>query len=97
MDLPSDLVAKCEAGRNKLFADLDRKLESEKDEDYETYFLMASKHPTIPARTGYYLGYLVAKEINKTLSLETMVSLKGQQLLNRIRSAMKALEKQTTN
>jgi len=75
LDVPSDLVGKCEKDINFLWNDVFRLLQSTKNEDYVKYFLLASLDPRIPRRAGYYLGYLVAKELAKTYRLDELAKL----------------------
>ncbi len=55
-------------------------LDSASREDYARYFLGGQKDSGIPARSGYYLGYLVASEAGKTHTLEELASWSPKQV-----------------
>lgn len=80
LDLPVGMVERCKKDIPFLWSDLKSKLRSKDGEDYSNYFLMNSKHPKIPPRAGYYLGYLVAKELGKTRTLYELSRLRGKKL-----------------
>jgi hypothetical protein len=52
-----------------------RLLDSEKPEDYALFFL-GGNQPDIPSRSGYYLGYRIASEADKTRSLAELATMK---------------------
>lgn len=91
LDIPSGLVEKCVANKDFLWTDLEAKLLSDKEEDYEIYFMMEETHPNVPRRAGYYFGYLIAKELGRTLSLEELVALRDPDLLPKIKSSIERL------
>jgi hypothetical protein len=55
-------------------------LDSESREDYARYFLGGQKESEVPARSGYYLGYLVASEAGKTHTLEELAAWSPRQV-----------------
>ncbi len=80
LDIPSSMVDKINSDITYHWQDLKSKLNSNKNEDYITYFLLSSKNEQIVQRAGYYLGYLLAKNIGKTYSLQEMAQLKPKQV-----------------
>lgn len=91
LDLPAGMVERIDANLDYHWADLNKKLNSKDESDYRTYFLMASKDTKIVIRAGYYLGYLIAKEIGKTKSLREMAQLKSYEILPLIKSEIQKL------
>ena len=83
------LIREGERKRDRLREYISARLEVESETDYSALFLMDSKHEWIPERAGYYLGYLVAKDVNERIPLEKMVSLKSDQALIEMRKALK--------
>jgi len=57
------------------------KLRSTKEEDFVSYILLSSKDKRIVKRSGYYLGYLLAKEIGKTRTLSDMARMSKKEVL----------------
>jgi hypothetical protein len=51
------------------------KLDSAKFEDVQEFFLGGQKALDIPERSGYYIGYLIAKQLGETRSLEQLAKL----------------------
>ena len=88
LDVPSGLVEKCKADLPYLWNTLLEKLDSNSEDDYTTFFLLNSQDPRIPKRAGYYLGYLIAKEIGKGRTLKELSRLDGFELRNEIESVI---------
>ncbi len=91
LDLPKGMIGKINERLDDHWADLTAKLTSKSEVDYETYFLMSSKNKKVVTRAGYYLGYLLAKEIAKTMSISEMAQMKIQDVLPLIQSTIEKL------
>lgn len=92
LDFPAGMVTDTHKTIGFHWADLTSKLTSTADGDYESYFLFSSKNKKIVKRAGYYLGYLIAKEIGQTKSLSEMAKLDPNVLLPLIRKAIEKLK-----
>lgn len=57
------------------------------------YFNIDSKDQLIPTRSGYYVGYLIAQELAKNATVPEMVSWQGDQLIDKMRSALDKISK----
>ena len=68
-----------EAALGRLAAEALQLLDSEKREDYARYFL-GGQEQDIPSRSGYYLGYRIAREAGKTRSLEELAAMTPAQV-----------------
>lgn len=88
LDLPEGMVRDIHKSISFHWNDLNSKLTSTNDIDYETYFLFSSKDKKVVKRAGYYLGYLIAKEIGKTKSISEMAQLKSDEILPLIKKAI---------
>jgi hypothetical protein len=76
LDFPPNLVADTRKELRRAFDDLQGKLDSEVQTDYAGLFYGSGEDKTgLPARRGYYLGYLVAEEIGKGMSMQQMARL----------------------
>jgi hypothetical protein len=91
LNLPEGLVSSCEEDLKFLALDLDSKLKSRNEDFYVDYFMLYSQHNRIPKRAGYYIGYLVAKELHMLHSMEALVKLSGEKLNNLVSSALQKL------
>ena len=89
LDLPANMVREINDDLLNHWVDLESKLESRKDEDYESYFLLSSTNQKVIKRAGYYLGYLLAKEIGKTKSLAEMAEMKPKDILLLLKTHLK--------
>lgn len=59
-------------------------------------FMSAGKNDKgIPPRSGYYIGYLIAKELGKKSSLQELARLQGEDLRKKMVKALEKLEKQS--
>lgn len=93
LDLPEGMVKRIDGDLNYHWKDLKSKMTSKKDDDYETYFLMSSKGKRITTRAGYYLGYLLAKDLGKTKSLPELAQMNPKEILPMLEKKMVELSK----
>ncbi|UYZ57660.1 DUF2268 domain-containing protein [Hymenobacter latericus] len=91
--LPLNTPARTQADLPRYARELRAALDSEKREDYARYFLggMDAQAAT-PARSGYYLGYLVAEKLAKRHSLPELAHANLAQLRPEIEQALLELE-----
>ena len=76
LDIPPRLVENTRKELGRAFDDLHGKLDSEDRSDYAGLFYGSGGDKTgLPPRRGYYLGYLVAEEIGKGMSMQQMAKL----------------------
>lgn len=78
-------VEECKENLPFLWKDLQKNLETTDKKTYNKYFILpASSDKQVPACAGYYLGYLIAKELGQTYSLQELVAMKPREFLPRI-------------
>lgn len=68
---PADLAEKAEPRRAELAARMLTDLDGKNDR-YAAYFLAGSTPDGLPARSGYYMGYLLAKKVGEGRSLSEL-------------------------
>jgi hypothetical protein len=90
--LPADMPERSRATLPTLAAELRTRLGSKSPEDYKTFFLGNAQREDIPARSGYYVGYLVARELGRTRSLPELARLQGRPLRDAIDGVLRQLE-----
>ncbi len=90
--LPVDLPERARATLPQLARELRTRLDSKSPEDYKTFFLGHSQRKDIPARSGYYVGYLVARELGRTHSLPELARLQGRPLRDAIDGVLRQFE-----
>lgn len=90
--VPIGMVQKVEGARQELAADFLKKFDSTAEEDAKIYFNdINSKDPLVPARAGYHLGVLVARELAKRHSIQTMAHWSQSEARPKIREALTAI------
>jgi len=75
LDFPRNLVSDTERQLDRAFEHLAANLESKDPAVYAGLFMMKGDGTGLPARRGYYLGYLVAREAGKTRDLQALAKL----------------------
>ncbi|KFE58447.1 hypothetical protein [Hyalangium minutum] len=90
--LPEEMPARARALLPKLAAELRVKLDSKSPEDYQAFFLGNSPRQDIPARSGYFVGYLVARELARTRPLAELAHLHGSELRTAMEEALRQME-----
>ena len=93
LDLPEGMICEIDANINYYWMDLTKRLTSKSEVDYETYFLLSSKHKNIVRRAGYYLGYLLAKEIGRTRSVPEMAQMRSDEILPLLKATIAKIQK----
>ncbi|MGE0526290.1 MAG: DUF2268 domain-containing putative Zn-dependent protease [Bdellovibrionales bacterium] len=84
LDIPEGLVKACEEDMAYLWFDFQSVLDTSDEAAYERYFLLSSKDPRVPRRAGYYLGYIVAKELAQKYTLDELTKMDAADLRKRI-------------
>ncbi|HEU4851853.1 MAG TPA: DUF2268 domain-containing putative Zn-dependent protease [Telluria sp.] len=67
-------------------------MDSTSSEDYRRYFMGKDEDAAVPARSGYVLGYLVAKKLAKRHTLQELAHTPVRQLRPEIEQALAELE-----
>lgn len=75
LDFPPGQWVRYEAARPELAAEMLRDLRRTDRDAYARWFLPEQPHDGTPARSGYYLGYLVAQALGATRSLRELTRL----------------------
>ncbi|RJF36890.1 DUF5700 domain-containing putative Zn-dependent protease [Pseudoalteromonas gelatinilytica] len=75
LNIPSNLVKKIRSRQLDSLVDLKKKFYSKKTETYSSFFNFAKDETKLPSRRGYYLGYILAKQIGKNYSLEQLAKM----------------------
>ncbi len=63
-------------------------LDSRDRAEYAAFFYSRNGRPDLPPRCGYFLGYRVAKALDKNLALPALARLQGPELKTAIRAAL---------
>ena len=90
--LPAGSVQKVDANRRELAAAFLKKFNSTQEMDAKVWFNdIRSQDPLVPARGGYELGVLVAKELAKRYSDQTMAHWPQSEAKPKIQAALQAI------
>jgi hypothetical protein len=91
--LPRNTPERTQAELPRYVRELRTVLDSESRDDYARFFLGGmDEQAATPARSGYYIGYLVAEKLAKRHSLQDLAHAKLQQLRPEIEQALTELE-----
>lgn len=80
LTLSEEMVAAVDAKLPALSRELSTLLDDAREVDHRDYFLGAGQREDVPKRSGYYVGYLVAKSLAEKSSFERVVRLCGPEL-----------------
>lgn len=72
----------------KLAKEMRENLDSTSTDTFMNFLSGSPKQPDIPGRSGYYIGMLIAKKLNKKYSLAELARLGGEQLRKEIEAAL---------
>jgi len=90
--LPAGMVQQVDAKRQELAADFLKRFSSTEELDAKIYFNdIRSKDPFVPPRAGYQLGVLVARELAKRNSIQTMAHWSQKEARPKIQAALEAI------
>jgi hypothetical protein len=79
LDLPDDMATRTRAVLPQALAHVESVLDKDDDETYENLFLLRGKGE-LPKRSGYYLGYLIAKDAGKTRTVQELAKMECGQV-----------------
>ena len=94
--LPDELIRDTEKQMPRLARELRENLDSTSTDIFMNFLSASPKRKDIPARCGYYIGMLVARELNRKHSLRELVRLRDQQLRKEIEIALIKIESRYT-
>ncbi len=80
----------------KLARELRENLDSTSTDTFMNFLSASPKRKDIPARCGYYIGMLVARELNRKHSLRELARLRDQRLRKEIEVALIKIESRYT-
>ncbi len=90
--VPAGMVQKVDAKRQDLAADFLKKFDSTQEMDAKVWFNdMRSQDPVVPPRGGYQLGVLVARELARRYSVQTMAHWPQSEARPKIQAALEAI------
>ena len=79
LDRPLGLVPRTQQALTASLEDLAKALDSEDDDVYADLFNGGPEKTALPRRRGYYLGLLVAREISKTHSIQSLAKMSASE------------------
>ena len=94
LDIPAGVVSQTEAQMGKALDDLEGALDSTDQQRYAALFNFRQDASGLPARRGYYLGYLIARDSGRTHHLGTLAKMNCEQAEQTVREAIPRLRDQ---
>lgn len=92
--LPESTPSRVEQRRTQFAKDFLAKMNSTSEEDYAAFFLGNSPTSNPPSRSGYYLGYLLAERIGRSLTLDHLAKLPAETVRLRIDEELQAMARE---
>ena len=89
--LSKTLAARARPLLPSLATDMLRNLQSKDSKEYTKYFLTSTTDKSTPARSGYFLGFLVVSRIGQSSTPLVLAHLSGAELESKIEQALKDL------
>lgn len=80
LDFPTGMAAKTQEHLRESLEHLQTVLDSDDKEVYKSLFNTKEDETGLPARRGYYLGYLIAQELGRTHDLATLAAMTNEQI-----------------
>src|SRR6266852_9786296 len=90
--LPDELIRNTDQQLPRLAKELRENLDSTSTDTFMNFLSASPKRKDVPARCGYYIGMLVARELNRKHSLRELARLRDQQLRKEIEIALVKIE-----
>ena len=92
--LSEHVAAHVKARWPRLAADIRDHLDSSRKADIDLYLFDSDSRGTVPRRTGYFVGMLIAQRLAKEYSYAELCRLAGPKLRQEIERALRGLEKE---
>jgi hypothetical protein len=92
LQIDDTLIEQTKAKLPKLAHDINSILELTDPQLNFKYFNIASDEKSVPARSGYYVGYLAVKEIAKRASVKEMTGWQSERIIPELRKALEIVE-----
>jgi hypothetical protein len=94
LEIPSSLPEAVDPILGQIAAQLLEDLYATEWEVKSKYFAMRSEHPLIPRRAGYYLGYLLVKQIAESDGLDALFPMKDTEFVPRMVEMLEVMRAQ---
>jgi hypothetical protein len=91
LTIPAPIRPGVEANKNKAVCAVRQRLASEKPEDYASLFYGNKQLPGLPARMGYYIGFLVAQDLGRSRELKQLAALKPTEVKPLIEASLRQM------
>lgn len=89
---PEDMAERAKPMLPQIARELLRNMDSASPELYKTFFMGNSTRTDLPPRTGYYVGFLIARKLAQSHSLQQLAEMNGESLRSTIRRSLQRLE-----
>jgi hypothetical protein len=90
--LPLDTPQRAQAMLPQLVSELRESLDSTSPETYARFFFGKSAQAEVPARSGYYVGYLLAQKIGEGRQLRELARMQAPEIRTAIENGLRELE-----
>jgi hypothetical protein len=88
---PGDLAERAEPLLPQIARELLRNMDSTSPDLYQAFFLGNGTRRDLPPRSGYYVGFLIARELGQSHSLQQLAQMNGESLRSTIRRMLQKM------
>jgi hypothetical protein len=88
---PEDLAERAEPLLPQIARELLQNMDSTSPDLYQAFFLVNSPRKDLPPRSGYYVGFLIARELGKSHSLQQLAQMNGESLRSTVRQMLEKM------
>jgi hypothetical protein len=88
---PEDLAERAEPLLPQIARELLQNMDSTSPDLYQAFFLGNSPRKDLPPRSGYYVGFLIARELGQSHSLQQLAQINGELLRSTVRQMLQKM------
>jgi hypothetical protein len=89
---PEDLAERTQPLLPQIARELVQNMDSTSPSLYQAFFLLGSPRKDLPPRSGYYVGFLIVRELGQSCSLQQLAQMNGELLHATIRQMLQKME-----
>ena len=88
---PEDLAERAEPLLPQIARELLQNMDSTSPDLYQAFFLGGNTRKDLPPRSGYYVGFLIARKLGQSHSLQQLAQMNGESLRSTVRQMLQKM------
>jgi uncharacterized protein YjaZ len=89
---PEDLAERAQPLLPQIARELLQNMDSTSPNLYQAFFLLGSPRKGLPPRSGYYVGFLIVRELGQSRSLQQLAQMNSELLHATVRQMLQKME-----